>query len=308
MEHWDAVRTAYAVLRLGTVSAAAVELGVHRATVLRHIDALEAQVGARLFHRHARGYTPTEAGRELERVARATHEQLDRFAARARGRETQVTGELIVTSVELVAPLVCQALARFRAQHPDTTVRYVASGRILRLAYGEAHLAVRAGARPRHPDNVVQPFHRLRSTFYAHTRYVERRGLPRTEAELAEHDFISHADPQRFPLFRWIEAAVPADRIVLRSQSQRVLLEGLRAGVGIGFMPLFMATGDPDLHPVLPPRPDWAVPLWLVTHVDLHRTAKVRAISDALQAVAAERAAAGGPGVGWEEPDAHPPR
>ncbi|MEM7155656.1 MAG: LysR family transcriptional regulator [Myxococcota bacterium] len=286
MDRWNQVRTAFAVARLGTVSAAAEELGIHRATVIRHIDALEADLGSRLFQRHARGYTPTEAGLDLERVARTTHEQLDQLVARTRGREAQVTGELIVTSVEIVSPLVSRALARVREAHPDITVRYVASGRILELAYGEAHLAVRVGSRPDHPDNVVRPFLSLRSTFYAHDRYVQRHGLPKSDAELAEHVFVSHEDPGRTAFFRWLESAVPSQNIILRSGSQRVLLESVRAGIGIGFLPMFEGATDPELHRVMPPREDWSVPLWLVTHVDLHRSAKVQAISKALLEVA----------------------
>jgi DNA-binding transcriptional LysR family regulator len=63
MDNWDEIRTAYQVARMGTVSGAAEVLGVHHATVIRHIDALEAALGAKLFQRHARGYTATEAGR-----------------------------------------------------------------------------------------------------------------------------------------------------------------------------------------------------------------------------------------------------
>lgn len=288
MEMWNEVRTAYAVARLGTVSAAAVELGVHRATVIRHIDALEASLGTRLFQRHSRGYTPTSAGLDLQQVARATMEQMDGFALRARGRDAAVRGELIVTSIELVAPLVVRALARFRADHPEVRVRYIAGGRILQLAYGEAHLAVRAGAKPEHPDNVVRPFMPLRSTFYAHRSYVTRRGLPETSADFAAHDWISHAEPQRAPFFAWLESAVPEERVVLRSASQKVLAESLMAGLGIGFMPLFRGAAHPELVQVMAPRPDWSVPLWLVTHVDLHRTAKVRAIAAALAEVAVD--------------------
>ena len=285
LKDWNEVKTAYAVARLGTVSAAAEELGVHRATVIRHVDALESSLGIRLFHRHARGYTPTAAGLELERVARATHEQLDQFTVRARGQEAKVSGELIVTSVELVAPLVTRAIARFLANHSEASVRYIASGRILQLAYGEAHLAVRAGAKPEHPDNVVRPFLPLRSTFYAHTRYVEQYGLPKAEADFIDHRFISHEDPTRTPFFSWLESAVPPQNVVLRSGSQKVLAESLLAGIGIGFMPVFQARLNKDLHEVMPSRSDWSVPLWLVTHTDLHRTAKVRAISQALKEV-----------------------
>jgi DNA-binding transcriptional LysR family regulator len=53
--------------------------------------------------------------------------------------------------------------------------------------------------------------------------------------------------------------------------------DAVRAGAGIGFLPVFEAAPDPGLVEVLPPRPEWAPPLWLVTHVDLHRTTKVQA-------------------------------
>lgn len=72
MDNWDEVRTAYQVARMGTVSGAAEVLGVHHATVIRHIDAIEARLAVKLFQRHARGYTPTEAGQDLLRVAQAT--------------------------------------------------------------------------------------------------------------------------------------------------------------------------------------------------------------------------------------------
>ena len=55
IDTWDEIRTAYQVARLGTVSGAAEVLGVHHATVIRHIDALEKRLGVKLFQRHARG-------------------------------------------------------------------------------------------------------------------------------------------------------------------------------------------------------------------------------------------------------------
>ncbi|MHA1549670.1 MAG: helix-turn-helix domain-containing protein, partial [Alphaproteobacteria bacterium] len=59
MDNWDEIRTAWMVARHGSLSAAASALGVHHATVLRHVNALEARLGVRLFQRHSRGYTPT---------------------------------------------------------------------------------------------------------------------------------------------------------------------------------------------------------------------------------------------------------
>jgi DNA-binding transcriptional LysR family regulator len=51
----------------------------------------------------------------------------------------------------------------------------------------------------------------------------------------------------------------------------------LRQGAGIGFLSAYRAHGDETLVEVMPPRPEWDSPLWMVTHVDLHRTRKVQA-------------------------------
>jgi len=79
---WDEIRTAFHVARLGTVSGAADALGVHHATVIRHIDALETELGVKLFQRHARGYASTEAGQDLLQVATATDDQFTQLVGR----------------------------------------------------------------------------------------------------------------------------------------------------------------------------------------------------------------------------------
>ncbi len=86
---WDEIRTAYHVARMGTVSGAAEALGVHHATVIRHIDALEQRLGVKLFQRHARGYTSTEAGQDLLQVAQATDDQFTQLVGRIKGRGIQ---------------------------------------------------------------------------------------------------------------------------------------------------------------------------------------------------------------------------
>ncbi|QYK42644.1 MAG: LysR family transcriptional regulator [Paracoccaceae bacterium] len=276
-DNWDEVRTAFQVARLGTVSGAAEVLGVHHATVIRHIDALEKRLGVRLFQRHPRGYTPTEAGRDLLAVAQVTQEQFAQLAGRIRGQGESVTGELVVTSISGLAPILAPVLASFRAAHPGLIVRFLSDLRLFRLDFGEAHVAIRAGAAPSEPDNVAQPFLRLRNAPYASTDYVAARGKPATEADLAAHDLVGADDPQsRAPFSVWMRDHLPEDRVVFRASEQAGIEAAVRAGAGIGFMPVWQGDADPALVQILPPRPEWDAPLWLVTHVDLHRTLKVQ--------------------------------
>ncbi len=280
VDNWDEFRTAYHVARMGTVSGAAGVLGVHHATVIRHIDALEARLGAKLFQRHARGYTPTEAGQDLLHVGQATEDQLSQLAGRIRGRGEEVSGELVVTSLASLSRQLTPTLIRFQDAHPGLVVRFLTDSRLFRLEYGEAHVAIRAGAAPDQPDNVVQPFCTQRGALYASKSYVERHGMPSGEGDLKGHRFLCHdSETARSPFDRWIWSNVPKEQIVFRALEQHILRDALRAGAGIGFMALWDARGDPDLVQVFPPRPEWSAPIWLVTHVDLHRTVKVQSFT-----------------------------
>lgn len=278
IDTWDEIRTAFQVARLGTVSGAAEVLGVHHATVIRHVDALERRLGTRLFQRHARGYTPTEAGRDLLLVAQTTEEQFAQLASRIKGQGESVGGELVVTSITGIADLLVPVLAAFQREHPTVIVRFISDVRVFRLDYGEAHVAIRAGAVPEEPDNVVQPLGRMRSGLYAARSYVATHGLPRGEDEFAGHRFIgADSDISRAPFHRWLRERVPAGQIGFRATEPASLEAAVRAGAGLGFVSTLRAAGDPDLIEVLPPQPEWEAPLWLVTHVDLHRTRKVQA-------------------------------
>lgn len=277
MDNWDEVRTAYQVARSGTVSGAAEVLGVHHATVIRHIDSLEARLGVKLFQRHARGYTATEAGTDLLQVAKTTDDQFTQLAGRIKGQGEGVAGDLVVTSVGAIAAMIVPIFIAYQQQYPGVRVRFLTGERLFRLEYGEAHVAIRAGAMPSEPDNVVQPFVHQQMALVAADSYIARNGMPKDEADLQTHAFVSIDDPtSRAPFSRWLVELVSADRIIFRTTETSVIKEAILAGAGIGFIPEAELRHYPQLVPVMDSKPEWAAPLWLVTHVDLHRTVKVQ--------------------------------
>ena len=277
---WDEVRTAYQVARMGTVSGAAQALGVHHATVIRHIDSLESKLGAKLFQRHARGYTPTEAGQDLLVVAQQTDDQLGQLASRIRGRGDQMTGELIVTSLAVLAPLLSPALAAFQAEHPELRIKFLTDERLFRLEYGEAHLAIRAGAPPDQPDNVVQKFYCQGFALYASQGYVQAHGRLDDLDSVNGHRFIGSTEERpRAPFFQWLNDNIPAENITFRVNQITAARPAVRAGIGIGFSTTWAEDDEADMVQMFGPRPEWNSQLWLVTHVDLHRTAKVQTIT-----------------------------
>jgi DNA-binding transcriptional LysR family regulator len=68
---WDDFRFVLAIVRGGSVSAAAKQLGIDHATVIRRVDRLERHLSAKLFDRRKTRYLLTEAGQHVADSAEA---------------------------------------------------------------------------------------------------------------------------------------------------------------------------------------------------------------------------------------------
>ena len=98
--------------------------------------------------------------------------------------------------------------------------------------------------------------------------------------------FIEFYSSWQFFIFVTISdwAKVPPEAIVFRSSDVHSQRNAILAGAGIGFVAVTQARDHPALRQVMVPRGEWAAPLWLVTHMDLHRTTKVQAFLRFLKA------------------------
>ena len=276
MQHWTELRTALILARHGTVSAAAEALSVHRATVNRHIDTLETAFQTKLFLRHARGYTLTESGQEMLDVVSRADEMFTDLAGRSRGRSGQLSGTLVVTALSGVVPLVMPALREFHLVHPQIELEFAASADLARLEYGEAHVAFRAGPKPDTPDYVVKLFRHICFGLFASRDYVSRCGPPES-GDWAGHAFVGSTDgASRMPYAQWMKTNLGTENLALKTEDQHVINAAVKEGIGLGFLADHDASDDPDLIENVHPSQDWSVPVWVVTHVDLHRTEKVQ--------------------------------
>lgn len=285
MKKWSEFRTALHVAQLGTVSAAAAALGYHRATVNRQIDALEAELGAKIFLRHSQGYSLTEVGEEVLRVAQTTQSLMEGLAGHVQARHAEVDGEIRIT---LLAPFVGLMLApidAFKTLHPKCLVSIDTTEDLVRLEYGDAHVAIRAGGKPDHPDYITQSLGQVPLHLYAHESYRARFGLPKHGDDLTGHRFVApHAEDRRLPFWPWIERNVRPEMIVMSSRDIWLNVEGISRGVGMGFLGDHEAASRKQLHPVHLTDEVWSVELWLTTHVDLHWTEKVQAMLTCIKA------------------------
>src|SRR5689334_12297689 len=106
-----------AVARLGGMSRAAAELNTVQSNVTQRIRALEDEIGLKLFERHARGVSLSDAGRRLLPQARRVAQALDDALRAARDSGTPA-GPLVIGSLETVVALhLSPLLSDFARRH-----------------------------------------------------------------------------------------------------------------------------------------------------------------------------------------------
>lgn len=284
MDNWTEIRSAYYVAKLGTISAAAQKLDLHRATVVRHISLLEDQMQTKLFVRHQGGYTATESGQRLFNVAEKAEKSFDEFQWRMSGESTALSGELVVTSTAMLLSTFCPVLQQYQADNPEIRVTYKVSEEVKQLAIGEAHVALRTGPYPEIEDTVMLPLASVRSALYAHRSYIDRFGKPESLADFRDHRFVSRLlGDEKFPPFLWLRKHIEPENVVYMSNDMLAKFQAIIAGIGIGFLPTRQAEVWPDIVEIYPHDPSWNVDFWMVTHMDLHRMPKIQALRTAFR-------------------------
>jgi DNA-binding transcriptional LysR family regulator len=110
-----------------------------------------------------------------------------------------------------------------------------------------------------------------------------RGGLPADLAELSEHDFIG-PDRSRSDLAMVDKLGISFLRknCILRTDSHPAQLSAARAGLGIAVAQLPTGEADPRLVRLLPDFEITRLDTWIVTHENLSRVPRVRAVFDVL--------------------------
>ena len=280
--NWDNGRFFLAVARTCTLRGAAQRLGVDQATVGRRIAALEEELSAKLFLRTSTALVLTPAGEALIGPAEAMEQAAHTIERRVAGIDDQFAGTIrVATTDTMAATFVLPAIAQLRQRHPGIDVVCMASKSIANLTKREADVAVRT-VRPDSPDLIARRIGQMETGIYASRSYVAARGEPEEGTAFAGHDLVLY--PRNEVPWMWEDLCgepITRGRVVLQSNSALALFEAVAAGMGITELVCRRAQTYPQLVRVLPNRRSMQ-DVWLVTHADLHKTARVRALLDCI--------------------------
>lgn len=280
--NWDRLRFFLAAAETGSLTAAAKTLGSNQPTVGRHIDALEGELGTRLFQRSVKGLTLTEEGVELLDRCRTIHAQVIQIGRTLTDKKV-VSGSVRVALPEgLCLEAIAPVLPRLYKECPGLRLILNVSPNTANLTRGEADIAVRL-YRPKESSLVVRTLGKMDMGLYAGRNYIDRFGAPSAITTLSQHRIISYGDQlAQLPANQWLLKHSRPENQALSSDSTSTRLKATLAGVGISIQPHLFARTNPDLVPVLDDVKLSGHDVWLVYHSDLRQLPRIIAVAEFL--------------------------
>lgn len=273
---WNYLRTFHAVSETGSLARAAERLGISHATAFRHMKALETDLGARLFDKVQGRYSLTEAGAEILGHAQTVAAAFEDIERSSTGVDRQLKGRIRLTAP---ASFSCRylpgLLEGFRKDYQDISVELLTSNEELNMSQRAAEVALRVTNSP--PDHLIgRKLADIPWGFYASVNYLERKGCPLHLADLGQHDLIGATGSlARRDGFAMIDREYRT-RVVCRCDDLMAMAAFAAQGLGLALLPADVASQSVQRVLVLGDVP--ANQVWLLTHPDLRKVERVRAL------------------------------
>jgi DNA-binding transcriptional LysR family regulator len=267
-----------ALVRAGNLAGAAQLAGVDASTVFRTVQRAEKSLGQRLFERSRQGYRATELGQRLAEHAERIEAELEAARSAAQAREGVVSGLVRISTTDtLLNGLLLPVLPALRAAHPLLRLEINASNELANLTQRETDVALRATSKPP-PHLVGRHLGPIRSVVYIAKVAAPKR---RRAIDLAGEPWIVVDDAlPEHPSVRWRRKHLPRVEPALRLSGVQLVFDAVRAGLGVGIAPTFLARLCDDVVALTPPLEECETQLWLLTHPESRHLRRIQAVAN----------------------------
>ena len=284
---WEKLRLFELVAEAGSFTEAARRLHMSQPALSRQIGALEDQIGAKLFHRHARGLAMTHEGEQLRAATHDMQDRLERTRQAIDASRDRPTGEIrLTTTVSFGSTWLARQLGDFLDLYPDITINMQLSDMDMDLAKREADVAIRFHL-PFQAELVQKPLHAIRHYLCASPDYLARHGIPRSVADLAAHRLIAYGDaaPEFLKGINWAlelgHEGAPRSAALTINNSHGVL-QAVEAGAGIAALPSYLIRFSGKVKVILPEIEGPVFRTFFTYPVELRRSLRVAVLRDFL--------------------------
>jgi DNA-binding transcriptional LysR family regulator len=288
MDTLMSLRVFCAIAELKSFKAAADRLDLSLAMASKHVMHLEKRLGTRLLNRTSRHISLTETGALYFDQAKQTLDALDEVEAAVGNVTVKPQGKLKLTApVWFANRAITKVLAAYQKRFPDVSLDIDLSGRMANLVEEGFDLALRATYPERlDPGLVARPLCELDFNLVASPAYLDRTGRPGELAELNGHALLLYAGLKTNGMMTFQGpkgSEAVRFRLVMESSNDTILQLGALEGMGLTFMPRWVADSDiaeGRLELVLPKASTLRGTLYAVYPSRKYLSAKVRTFID----------------------------
>jgi DNA-binding transcriptional LysR family regulator len=285
---WDKLRIFHAAAEAGSFTKAGDSLGLSQSAVSRQVIALEQDMQAPLFHRHARGLIMTEQGELLFRTVKDVVQRLEATRIRLADSKERPRGELrITTTVGIGTNWLTPRLGEFLELYPEIRLNVILSDDELDLAMREADMAIRV-REPVQPDLIRRRLFTMHFHAYASPTYLKRHGTPKSLEDLERHRILVYGFSAGNYLNN-INSLQFAGREIKNPRSSALTINNITAvrlavenSVGIAILPDYLVGASSDLVRILPQADMPELECFLVYAEELKNLARVKVFRDFL--------------------------
>ena len=286
---WDKLRIFQAAAEAGSFTHAGETLGLSQSAVSRQVSALEQDLGAPLFHRHARGLILTEQGETLLTAVHDVSLKLDAVRSRLIDSREKPHGELrVTTTLALGANWLAPRLGEFAELFPEIKLQLLLADSELDLGMREADIALRL-REPIQPDLIRRRLFTVHFHAYASADYLKKYGQPRTIDDLDNHRLVAFGAPTATHFLYELNSLLTIGRDSKTPRGAHVSINNLGAiiravehGVGIAVLPDYCVAPNSGLVRLLPQADMPEMDCFLVYAEEMKNVARVQAFRDFL--------------------------
>lgn len=223
----------------GSLSRAAAELGVPRATVSRRLARLEERLGARLLRRTTRSLVLTDAGQALYRHAHLVLDAVKDAEASVRRTDDAIRGDLRVSFPPMMSESFFRMISDFAQRYPELRVHAHSSSELVDLRRDGWDVAIRASTEIE-PGLVARTLARAPVIAVASPAYLAANGMPRTRKDLRHHRCLMGFAQGQLPQTHWPIAGGGRFQVpgAFFSNDLALLADAALRGLGIALLPL----------------------------------------------------------------------
>jgi DNA-binding transcriptional LysR family regulator len=285
---WDKIRIFYAVSEAGSFTKAGENLALSQSAVSRQVSALERDMKAPLFHRHARGLILTEQGEILMHAARDMRTRLETTRSRLLDAREKPSGELKITAtVGLGSIWLTKRIPEFLDLYPDVKIELLLTNEELDLSMREADVGLRL-RQPQQSNLIQRRLFTVHFHVYASVDYIKQFGEPVTLEDLDRHRLLAFGGDQPSYLLEvhWLSKA---GRDSHHPRQYHMIVNNIAAlklavesGVGIAVLPDYAVEGNPAFVQILKDTDMPTLTSYLVYAEEMRHVARVQVFRDFL--------------------------